>query len=109
MYSLQLYFSSYFIHCSALQCSTGQKAVSQPKKAEEAKLTLDSAKNAALSGAKTREDSAVIDRGFVIAVQPYLKTLESETESDTAGTTDAFKEKYMKKKEKREKKTKSTV
>jgi hypothetical protein len=73
------------------------------EKAEEAKLTLDSAKNTALSGAKDKADSAVIDRAFIIAVQPYLKTLES----DTAGTTDAFKKKYMKKKEKWEKKQKN--
>lgn len=70
------------------------------KEAGTAKLTLDSAKATALAGAKDQEDSAVIDRAFVIAVQPYLKTLES----DTAGTTDAFKKKYMKKKEKWEKK-----
>jgi hypothetical protein len=70
------------------------------KEAETAKLTLDSAKTTALAGAKDQEDSAVIDRAFVIAVQPYLKTLEA----DTAGTTDAFKKKYMKKKEKWEKK-----
>jgi hypothetical protein len=70
------------------------------KEAEEAKLTLDSAKSTALAGAKDKEDSAVIDRAFVIAVEPYIKTLES----DTAGTTDAFKRKYMKKKEKWEKK-----
>jgi hypothetical protein len=73
--------------------------------AEVAKLTLDSAKLTALANAKDREDSAVIDRAFVIAVQPYLKTLES----DTAGTTDEFKKKYMKKKEKWEKKRKNRL
>jgi hypothetical protein len=72
------------------------------EKAEVAKLTLDSAKTAALANAKDREDSAVIDRAFVIAVAPYLKALES----DTAGTTDEFKEKYMRKKAKWEKKQK---
>lgn len=73
--------------------------------AEVAKLTLDSAKLTALANAKDREDSAVIDRAFVIAVQPYLKTLES----DTAGTTGEFKKKYMKKKEKWEKKRKNRL
>ncbi|WP_165760403.1 DUF3667 domain-containing protein [Niastella populi] len=73
------------------------------EKAGVAKLTLDSAKNTALANAKDKEDSAVIDRAFVLAVTPYLKTLEA----DTAGTTDEFKEKYMKKKKKWEKKQKS--
>lgn len=73
------------------------------EKAGMAKLTLDSAKNTALANARDKEDSAVIDRAFVIAVTPYLKTLEA----DTAGTTDEFKEKYMKKKKKWEKKQKS--
>jgi hypothetical protein len=86
----------------------GEKDKIKLKKAKEARLTLDSARRAALAEAKNSQDSAVIDRGFVTAAAPYIKTIESaideELELDTAGTTEKFKEKYMKKREKWKKK-----
>lgn len=86
----------------------GEKDKVKLKKAKEAVKTLDSARRAALAEAKNSQDSAVIERGLVTAVAPYIKTIENaideELESDTAGTTDKFKEKYMKKREKWKKK-----
>jgi hypothetical protein len=86
----------------------GEKDKIKLKKAKEASVTLDSARKAALAEAKNSQDSAVIERGFVTAKVPYIKTIEAaiddELESDTAGTTEKFKKKYMKKREKRQKK-----
>jgi hypothetical protein len=86
----------------------GEKDKIKLKKAKEARMTLDSARKAALAEAKNREDSAVIARGFDTAAAPYIKTIEAaideELESDTAGTTEKFKKKYMKKREKWQKK-----
>jgi hypothetical protein len=77
------------------------------KKAKQARNTLDSARKAALAEAKDSEDSAVIDRGFITAVAPYIRTIEKaiddELESDTAGTSEKFKKKYLKKRAKLEK------
>jgi hypothetical protein len=77
------------------------------KKAKQARNTLDSARKAALAEAKDSEDSAVIDRGFTTAVAPYIRTIEKaiddELESDTAGTSEKFKKKYLKKRAKLEK------
>jgi hypothetical protein len=86
----------------------GEKDKIKLKKAKQARMTLDSARKAALAEAKNSADSAVIDRGFVTAAAPYIKTIENaiddELESDTAGTTEKFKEKYMKKRQKWQKK-----
>lgn len=75
------------------------------RKAKEARITLDSARRVALAQANNSEDSAIIDRGFVTAATPYIKTIEraidEELETDTAGTSEKFKEKYMKKRERR--------
>jgi hypothetical protein len=71
--------------------------------AELAKMTLDSARTKALSNAKGKTDSAVIEHAFSIAVEPYKISLED----DTAGTTGDWKErleKKMKKKEREKKK-----
>ena len=74
------------------------------KKAKQAKATIDSSRRAAMAEAKNSNDSAVIERAFVIATLPYNKTIDSinewELRTDTAGTTDKFKEKYMKKRQK---------
>jgi ribonuclease HI len=78
------------------------------KKAKQAKATIDSARLAAMSEATNSQDSVAIDRAFAIATLPYVKTMDSindwELRTDTAGTTDKFKKKYMKKREKRTKK-----
>jgi hypothetical protein len=81
------------------------------KKAKQAKATIDSARRAAIAKAPNSRDSAVIERAFVIATLPFDKTIDSinewELRTDTAGTTDKFKAKYMKKREKWAKKDKS--
>jgi len=75
------------------------------KKAKQAKATIDSSHQAAMAEAKNSNDSAVIDRAFVIATLPFVKTIDSinewELRTDTAGTSEKFKQKYMKKREKR--------
>lgn len=68
--------------------------------AEIAKNTLDSARADALSNAKDRNDSAVIESAFSIAVKPYVIS----DADDTAGKTDEWKDRYMKKMEKKAKK-----
>ena len=70
--------------------------------AEEAKTTLDSAKIKALSNAKDKGDSSVIENAFGIVIQPYMVTLEA----DTVGETDEWKEKLRKKMEKKERESK---
>jgi hypothetical protein len=74
------------------------------KKAKQAKMTIDSARQAALSKVSNSRDSAIIGQAFVIATLPYVKTIDSindwELRTDTAGTSDKFKKKYMKKREK---------
>lgn len=78
------------------------------KKAKQAKATIDSARLEAMAEATNSQDSAVINRAFVIATLPFVKTIDSidewEVRTDTAGTTDKFKKKYMKKREKGAKK-----
>ncbi|HEY8897157.1 MAG TPA: DUF3667 domain-containing protein [Niastella sp.] len=78
------------------------------KKAKQAKATIDSARRTAIAEATNSQDSAVIERAFVIATLPFVKTIDSikewELRTDTAGTTDKFKKKYMKKREKWDKK-----
>lgn len=78
------------------------------KKAKQAKSIIDSARREAMLKATGSHDSAIIDRAFVIATLPYVKTIDSinewELRTDTAGTTEKFKEKYMRKREKRAKK-----
>jgi hypothetical protein len=82
----------------------GEKDKIKLRKAKEARITLDSARKVALAEAKNSEDSATINRGFVTAATPYIKTIEraidEELETDTAGTSEKFKKKYMKKREK---------
>jgi hypothetical protein len=74
----------------------------QADNAELAKATLDSARIKALSNAKGKTDSAVIEHAFNIAVEPYKISLED----DTAGTTDDWKERWQRKMEKKERERK---
>ncbi|MCS3795595.1 DUF3667 domain-containing protein [Niastella sp. OAS944] len=75
------------------------------KKAKQAKSIIDSARRDAMLKATGSQDSAIIDRAFGIAALPYVKTIDSindwEVRTDTAGTTEKFKAKYMRKREKR--------
>lgn len=82
----------------------GEKDRIALKKVGDAKVTLDSARRAALSEASSSSDSAIISKAFSVAAAPYLKKLNAESEAelrdDTVGTTDKYKKKYMKKREK---------